>query len=99
MEFARYTVDVIQVDFFTYSSDESLLIRRSPFCLGELFIRMVKMILIPLVVTSVISSIAQINANVIGSLGVRVMSCITACFSHSSTEVVVWLKICDRARC
>ena len=30
------------------------------------------MILIPLVVTSVISSISQINAKVIGSLGVRV---------------------------
>jgi Na+/H+-dicarboxylate symporter len=39
---------------------------------GEVFVRMVKMILIPLVVSSVISSVSQVNGKVIGKLGVRV---------------------------
>jgi len=61
-------IGVSQVDYPSYSTERHLLVQLLSFP-GELFLRMLKMLILPLIVFSLIAGLGSLEAKVAGSLG------------------------------
>ena len=61
-------IGVSEVDYPSYSTEKHLLVQLLSFP-GELFLRMLKMLILPLIVFSLIAGLGSLEAKVAGSLG------------------------------
>lgn len=65
---------------------------------GELFLRMLQMLILPLIVSSIISSLAQVNTQTAGRLGAFTMAYYTATTVLAVVEGIILVQIINPGR-